>query len=159
MSKALTILMAEDSAADQRLAIEAFRDKETVRHLKIVSDGAQALDYLHNAGSVENPFPDLIVLDLNLPCKTGDQVLQEIKADPEFRHIPVAIFSSSSSIDDVSRCYDLFANCYIIKPTELDNFFLVLRALGEFFSTIAEVVGDSAHTKRTPSRKANERDN
>ena len=77
--------------------------------------------------------PDLILLDLNLPKKDGRELLAEIKFDERLKHIPVVVLTTSEALDDIARCYDLNANCYICKPVDLDDFFTVVRCITEFW--------------------------
>ena len=105
--------------------------------LQVVSDGEQAMDYLHRIGSYAAlPFPDLILLDLNLPQKDGREVLAEIKADPALKCIPVVILTTSKAEEDICRSYDLHANCYITKPIDLNQFLHVVRSIEEFWMSI-----------------------
>jgi chemotaxis family two-component system response regulator Rcp1 len=131
------ILLVEDNPADARLTIEAFRETRAGVHLSHVASGNAALDFLRRC----NPYthvkcPDLILLDLNLPGLDGRQVLAEIKSDPALRHIPVIILTTSHADADVMQAYNLKANCYLKKPTQLDSFRGIVRSIDQFwFST------------------------
>jgi two-component system response regulator len=138
MAKALNILVVDDSPADQRLTREALDRIPAVRKLHIVSNGIEALDHLHRIAESSECFPNLVLLDLNMPQKSGFDVLLEMKNDATLRLIPVVIFTSSLSSEDIERCYARFANCYIVKPTDLEPFFHVLKTLCDFWSTVAE---------------------
>jgi CheY-like chemotaxis protein len=128
------ILMVEDNPADVRLAQEAFRECAAHNSLSIARDGVEASDFLHRRGKFADASrPDLILLDLNLPRKDGREVLGEIKADPELMRIPVIVLTTSRAERDVRRTYDLHANCYVVKPADLDEFFGVVRSIEAFW--------------------------
>jgi signal transduction histidine kinase len=117
-----------------RLTQEALRDAMLASRLTVARDGIEALAMLRKQGHYADAVrPDLILLDLNLPGKNGRIVLAEIKQDPAFRRIPVVIISGSMADEDVSTSYDLHANCYIAKPSELGGFVHVMRTLHEFW--------------------------
>jgi CheY-like chemotaxis protein len=99
-----------------------------------VADGRQAMSFLHRLAPYPNvPRPDLVILDLNLPRKDGRAVLAEVKADVTLHCIPVVIFSTSRSMVEISRSYELGANCYVSKPGNLDDFFCAVKAIEEFW--------------------------
>ncbi len=128
------ILLVEDNPADVRLLLEAFAETGTRANFHVASDGEAALAFLHGGGVYQHAArPRLIILDLNLPRKDGRQVLKEIKNDPDLRRIPVVIMTTSSSEDDVRVCYESHANCYIRKPLNLDEFYLVVGRIEEFW--------------------------
>ncbi|HEV7366691.1 MAG TPA: response regulator [Gemmatimonadales bacterium] len=131
------ILYIEDNPAD----VELWRDTLTgLPSLKVraVADGAQALDYLRQAGSsADTPQPDLILLDVSLPRIDGHQVLAEIKSDPALRTIPVIVLSSSAQNQEIERAYLLGANAYVVKPTQLSHFREMVRAIYHFWCRAA----------------------
>ena len=134
----LEMLLVEDNPGDVRLVREALKDGQARCHLNVASDGMQATDFLWRRGAYkEAPRPDLILLDLNLPGKNGREVLQEIKKDPELRSIPVAVFTTSTAPSDLDRAYELHANCYICKPSDLDEYMSVVRSIEHFWTSIA----------------------
>jgi len=135
----MQILLVEDNPADVFLIQEALRqEKINNSSLTVVMDGQEALSCLHQEGKYAGVRqPDLILLDLNLPKKDGRAVLAEIKDDPFLLHIPVVVFTSSSAPRDILQAYALSANCYIIKPLGLDDFFQVVQHVVEFWSMIA----------------------
>lgn len=135
---ALEILLVEDNPGDILLAREAFECSRIKNHLNIVKNGSEAVEFLKKEGNFRNaPIPDLILLDLNLPQKNGREVLTEIKQDDQLRNIPVIVFSSSESEQDIQSCYELWANCYISKPVDYDGFLIVIRSIENFwFSTV-----------------------
>ena len=138
--RAINILLVEDNPGDARLTFEAFRDAKVRNDLRAVSDGVEAMAYLHREGKYANaPRPDLILLDLNLPRKDGRQVLDEIKQDENLRRIPVAILTTSRADKDIFASYDLHANCYITKPVDLDEFIRVVRGIKDFWLSIVKL--------------------
>lgn len=133
--------MVEDNPGDVRLAREAFKDHRitNITHMNVVSDGEEALKYLHKEGEYSDAVsPDLILLDLNIPKISGQDVLKEIKNDPELKVIPTVILTSSTNETDILRSYKLQANCYISKPIELDNFIQVVKQIENFWVTIVK---------------------
>ena len=130
----IEVLLVEDNPGDVRLTQEALKEGDGVNHLNVVSDGVEAMDFLARRGKYSNsPRPDVILLDLNLPRKDGSEVLQEIKADPDLRRIPVMVVSSSSADRDLNKAYNLHANCYITKPGDLERFQNMIRSIEHFW--------------------------
>ena len=133
----INILLVEDNPGDVRLTIEALREGKVHNNLHVVGDGVEALAFLHRQGPYEDaPIPDLVLLDLNLPKKDGREVLEEIKADPHLRRIPVVVLTTSHAEQDVLRSYDLHANCYITKPVDLEQFINVVRTIEDFWLAV-----------------------
>jgi two-component system, chemotaxis family, response regulator Rcp1 len=136
----IEILLVEDNPGDVELTREALHDGKIHMNLSVVNDGVEALAFLRRereyAGS---PRPDLILLDLNLPKKDGRAVLGEIKGDPELRHIPVVVLTSSQAEQDIVRAYDLHANCYVTKPVDLDQFITIVRSIEQFWFTVVKL--------------------
>lgn len=138
--KTIDILLVEDNIGDARLAQEALKEAKVRNNLYIVGDGEEALDFLQKKGKYAGvPQPDLILLDLNLPKKNGEEVLEEIKSNDELRNIPVVILTVSKSEEDISRAYNLHANCYITKPLNLDQFIEVIKNINEFWLAIVKL--------------------
>jgi CheY-like chemotaxis protein len=104
----------------------------------------KAIEYLHAMLASAHPRPDLILLDLNLPRKNGREVLVEIKSHPELRSIPVLILSSSTTEEDVNSAYELAANGYIAKPTDLSEYMGMVGAIGTFWFRVARLPNESA---------------
>jgi CheY-like chemotaxis protein len=133
----IEILMVEDNLGDVRLTQEALSEGKVRNHLHVVADGVEAMAFLRREGEhTHAPQPDLILLDLNLPKKSGPEVLAEIKADPELRRIPVVILTVSKAEEDVLKSYNLHANCYITKPVNLDQFLEVVKSIEDFWLTV-----------------------
>lgn len=126
----LRVLHVEDNIGDVRLIAEALRETGRDHEIAVAFDGVEALDYLHRRGRYAGAWrPELILLDLNLPKKSGLEVLAEINADRDLRQIPVVVLTSSSAPQDISRAYALNANCYITKPADLNELFDVVGEL------------------------------
>jgi CheY-like chemotaxis protein len=137
-SRSVEILLVEDNPDDVDLTVEAFKENGTHSRLHVVEDGVEALAFLRRQGPYsEAPRPNLVLLDLNLPRKSGYEVLKEIKEDPTLRHIPVVVLTTSSAENDVLLSYELAANCFITKPVELDAFLAVVRSVDRFWRDIA----------------------
>lgn len=133
----IEILLVEDNPGDVRLTQEALKDAKILNTLRVVEDGAAALDYLHRRGDYANaPRPDLILLDLNLPKKNGREVLEDIKGDENLKLIPVVILTTSHAEEDVVRAYSLHANCYITKPVDFTQFTKIVRTIEDFWLSI-----------------------
>ena len=135
--KPIEILMVEDNPGDVELVVESLQNGKLSNQLHVVSDGEEALAFLHRQGTHANaPRPDLILLDLNLPKKGGREVLAEIKADEHLRAIPVVVLTTSKSEEDVLRSYQLNANCYVAKPVDFLQFEKIVSAIKEFWFSI-----------------------
>jgi len=130
MKQAPVILIVEDNPGDVRLIKEALQTSSNKPILYFTRDGVEATHFLET--SKRGGFPHLIVLDLNLPKKSGFEVLEYVKRDERLKRIPVIVLSSSQNPDDVAKAYDLHANCYLTKPANFDAFIDVVKAL-EFF--------------------------
>ena len=138
--RAFAVLLVEDSPGDVRLTREAFNDAKMHIDLHVASDGAEAMAFLRREGKyVDVPRPDLILLDLNLPKKSGREVLEEIKEDPTLMSIPVVILTTSASEQDVLRSYLLHANCFITKPVDLDGFLKVVTSIDNFWLSVVKL--------------------
>lgn len=128
------ILLVEDNPGDVRLTREALKRGRVANNLHVVRDGAQAMQFLRCEGPyADAPTPDLILLDLNLPKKSGIEVLSEIKVDAQLKLIPVVVLTTSSSEDDVLRSYNLHANCYVTKPVRLPEFLDAVSNIEDFW--------------------------
>ena len=136
------IVFADDDSDDRLLLQEAFEENELVCTLDFVEDGVELLDYL----AKNKATPSLILLDINMPRKDGKQVLQEIKTSDKWRHIPVVMFTTSKSPEDIRKCYDLGANSFIVKPSSFENLLSVTNTIGQYWiDTVALHSGDNGY--------------
>lgn len=132
--KEINILLVEDNPGDIRLVHEALSECGMPHRLEVVTDGVEALDRLRREKTAsKESFPDLILLDLNLPKKDGREVLMELKGDADLRRLPVVVFSSSEAGEDILGSYDHHANCYVCKPLELDAYIKVIGEIVRFW--------------------------
>jgi CheY-like chemotaxis protein len=138
--KFVEILLIEDNPGDARLTQEALNDGKIKNNLHIAYDGVEATDFLFRRNQYHNaPRPDLIILDLNLPKKNGLEVLAEIKADHGLKSIPVIVLTISKAEEDIVRSYNLHANCFLIKPIDLNQFFEVVRSIEDFWLSLVKL--------------------
>jgi two-component system, chemotaxis family, response regulator Rcp1 len=144
-ARPIEILLVEDNPGDVRMAVEALKDCRVHNNLSVVEDGVEALAFLRGRDRYAGrPRPDLILLDLNLPRKDGHQVLAEIKADGDLRQIPVVVLTTSENERDVNKAYDLNANCYITKPSGLEQFVAVMKSIQYFWSMVVQLPAPAA---------------
>lgn len=136
----IDVLLVEDDPGDTLMIREAFEHNKVRNSLTCVTDGVEAMRYLHREGDyADAPRPDLVLLDLNLPRKDGREVLAEIKDDEDLRSIPVVVLTTSQAEEDVLRSYQLHANAYVTKPVDFDRFIAVVRQIDEFFVTVVKL--------------------
>jgi two-component system response regulator len=136
----IEILLVEDSPGDADLARETLLDSKVRNTLHVVGDGEEAMAFLLHTGKyVHAAHPDLVLLDLNLPKKSGREVLAEMKADARLRRIPVVVLTVSKAEEDILKAYDLHANCYITKPIDLYQFVKVVKAIEDFWLSIVKL--------------------
>jgi chemotaxis family two-component system response regulator Rcp1 len=128
------VLLVDDNPADIDLTSDALARSKREMHVSSVEDGTEAILFLRRQGKYrESPAPDLVVLDLNLPRKTGREVLSDVRADPVLATIPVVIFSTSQATSDIMGSYKLGANCYLRKPGNLVEFVAVVQSMADFW--------------------------
>ncbi len=140
LSKMIDILLVEDNPGDVRLAEEALRESKMRNKLFVVEDGVEAMAFLRQQGKYAGvPRPDLVLLDLNLPRKSGREVLEEIKTDEDLKRIPVVVLTVSRADEDIIRSYNHHANCYITKPLDFNQFMEVTKPIEEFWLTIVKL--------------------
>lgn len=138
--KLADILLVEDNEGDIELTKEAFEEAKFRNKLQVVEDGGDALDYLYKRGEFTSAVtPDIVLLDLNIPGTDGREVLETIKNDKKLRRIPTIILTSSKADKDVIESYDLFANCYIVKPVDAVKFIDVVRRVEKFWVDIVHL--------------------
>ena len=138
--KPAVILLAEDDPGDQELTQRALEQSRIRNELYIVQDGEEALDYLLRRGKYEDPAsspkPDLMLLDLNMPKVDGKRVLQQMRADPNLRRVPVVALTTSRQEQDIISTYDLGVNSYIVKPVNMDQFINAIKVLKDYWFQI-----------------------
>jgi CheY-like chemotaxis protein len=141
--KPITILLADDSEDDRLMTREALVESFVLNELREVEDGEELMDYLHRRGAYTAagaaPRPGLILLDLNMPRKSGHEALQEIRADPLLRRIPVVVLTTSQAEADIVRSYDLGVSSFISKPVTFEGLVEVMRALGKYWIEICAI--------------------
>ena len=139
MTRRANILLVEDSAGDVMLTREAIAELELPIDLSVARDGEAALELV-----ASSPRPDLILLDLNLPKMNGKEVLSELKSSDRLKTIPVIVLSTSMAPEDVRRCYELHANCYVTKPTNLERFIDMIRRIADFWLDLATLAREAS---------------
>ena len=138
-TRPIEILLVEDNPGDVRLTREAIRDAKVRNNMVVVGDGLEAMAFLKQENEHANAVrPDLILLDLNLPRMNGFEVLDAIKADESLRRIPVVILTTSQAEQDIISSYNLYANAYVTKPVDLEQFIAVIRAIEGFWLEIVK---------------------
>ena len=134
------ILLVEDSPGDVNLTREAMRSARVANELHVVEDGEAAMRFLRKEDPYADvPTPDLVLLDLNLPRKDGREVLDEVKADPQLRTIPIIVLTTSSDEVDILQSYRLHANAYVTKPVGFSDFLEALKHLEGFWLEIVRL--------------------
>jgi chemotaxis family two-component system response regulator Rcp1 len=132
----IDVLLVEDCPGDARLTEETLRDANRLIHLHVVADGVEAIAFLRREGPHAcAPRPDLILLDLNLPRMDGREVLAMIKDDGSLKTIPTVILTTSAAEADITKSYELQANCYLTKPVQLDAFESIVKSINDFWLT------------------------
>lgn len=144
----IEILLVEDNPNDEELTLYALKRNNISNHIRVVRDGAEALEYLFCTGpyahrEINNP-PKVVLLDLKLPKVDGLEVLKKIKADERTRTIPVVMLTSSREERDIIESYQLGVNSYIVKPVDFEQFTEVVRQLGLYWMLL----------NQTPSQKS-----
>ena len=133
-ARKIEILLADDNEFDVHVTVVAFRDATVPNRVHCVPDGEAAIAFLKRTGEHSHaPRPDLILLDLNLPKMSGLEVLEEIKADPGLKDIPVVMVSGNIHDGDIKRAYELQASSFLMKPLEVDEYFAAIRSLKQLW--------------------------
>ncbi len=137
------ILLVEDNAADIRLTEEILQENKIVNNFDVVRDGVEAIEFLKRQGKFSNVNkPNLILLDLNLPKRNGFHVLEVIKKTEELKRIPIVILTVSDAKEDLVKAYNLHANCYVIKPLEMQEFSRIINSIVNFWFTVVKQFDD-----------------
>lgn len=139
-TKPIVILMADDDEDDVLLTQKALQKGKLLNELYSVRDGEELLEYLFRRGEYSDatraPRPGLILLDLNMPRKDGREALKEIKSQPEFKDIPIVVFTTSKAEEDIYRSYKLGVNSFITKPVTFEKLIEVMQMLGKYWFEI-----------------------
>ena len=134
------ILLAEDNPGDVTLTKKALEEGKLANNLHVTTDGVDALEFLRQEGEYEDaPRPDLVLLDLNMPRKDGEDVLKEMQADDRLSRIPVVVLTSSESEEDIAKSYELNANAYLTKPVDFDGFVEIVNRMEEFWFQVVKL--------------------
>lgn len=133
------ILLVEDNPADVRLTREMLDEAKIRNDLLVAETAEEAETYLGLGDEPGEPRPDLVLLDLDLPVKSGHDLLDEMKSSPALRRVPVVILTSSEAEQDVVKSYDLHANAYVTKPVDLDEIGKIVRTIDEFWLQVVRL--------------------
>lgn len=134
------LLLVEDSPSDVRLIQRSLEEAKFLHHLSVVEDGEAVTDFLKKKGKFKGaPTPDLILLDLKLPKKDGQEVLKEIKEDPKLKQIPVVILTASKAEEDIVKSYKLHCNAYLQKPPDIKGLIEVAKVIKDFWFVIVKL--------------------
>ena len=141
--ESIVILIADDDEDDRGFIKKAWEKSRLVNDLRFVEDGEEFMDYMYHRGKysdpASSPSPGLILLDLNMPKKDGQEALREIKADPELRSIPIIVLTTSKAEEDIYRSYNLGANSFITKPVTFGSLAEVIQVLGQYWVDIVDL--------------------
>jgi CheY-like chemotaxis protein len=131
----LNILLVEDNEGDIFLIREAFEEIKSKNNLEVVKNGEAALNFLSNSDKCKDKkLPDLIIMDINIPKINGHEVLEKVKRNSNWKHIPIIILTTSSSKLDILKSYEKMANCHIVKPNEGEEFSQVIQNIENFWT-------------------------
>ena len=141
--ESITILYAEDDEEDRMLVQDALTESRLANKLHFATDGEELTDYLFHRGKYadmdNSQLPGLILLDLNMPKKDGREALQEIKADPRLRRIPVVVLTTSQAEQDILSTYDLGVSGFVKKPVNFESLVDIVKILGKYWFEIVEL--------------------
>lgn len=135
MQQTVHILLVEDNKGDVVLITEALEEANRNLTIQTLSDGEQAINYLGESSGL----PDIILLDINLPRVNGHEVLRFIKSSEKLRKIPVVMLTTSSAEADVTKSYNLHANCFITKPADVYEYNHVVESIEKFWVKVARL--------------------
>lgn len=136
----IEILLAEDNPGDVKLTEKALEQGKILNNLHVVTDGVEAMEFLRQEGEyADEPRPDLILLDLNMPRMDGQEVMEEMDGDPELRRIPVVVLTSSAAEEDIVKSYELTANAYLTKPVDFEGFSDIVSRIEDFWFSVVKM--------------------
>jgi CheY-like chemotaxis protein len=136
--KSLNILLVEDNEGDILLTTEAFEESKIINIIEVIRDGKEAINFFNGLIKKED-FPDLVLLDINLPKMNGHEVLMYIKNNEKYKHIPVIMLTTSSSEKDILQSYKSHVNCYITKPVDVNDFMQAVTKIEDFWINIVSI--------------------
>ncbi len=142
------ILLAEDNPNDVELILAAFKEANFLNEIQVTHDGEEALDFLYRRGAYTGrtgPQPAVILLDLKMPKVDGREVLRQVRADPQLRHLPVVILTSSREESDLLASYELGVNAFVVKPVDFQDFISAVGKLGFFWALLNEPPPGDSH--------------
>ena len=146
---AVPILVADDDLEDCKILEEAMKQSKLMNSIHFVHNGEELLSYLRREGPFSDdnqfPMPGLILLDWNMPKKSGREALAEIKKDEKLKHIPVVLLTTSAAEENIMRAYDLGVNSYVQKPVGFDSFVTMMRELGHYWFQIVSLPESGQH--------------
>jgi CheY-like chemotaxis protein len=154
MTEVRQILLAEDNGNDVELTLAALRENKLINDVTVVSDGAEALDYLFRRGTFAGRpagNPALILLDLKMPKVDGIEVLQQVKSDPHLKVIPVVMLTASREEQDLAKSYALGVNAYVVKPVDFQDFVAAVKLLGGFWAVVNQPLSSQRSEEIAPS--------
>jgi len=135
------ILLVEDNARDAELTLAALKNFNLGNGVDVARDGVEALDYLYARGKFAGRrpgLPVLILLDIKMPRVNGLELLRQIKTNPQFKNLPVVMFTSSREAPDLAKCYELGVNAYVVKPVDFSEFAAAIKHVGAFWVLLNE---------------------
>jgi CheY-like chemotaxis protein len=137
LSTSQSVLLVEDDDNDVILIKRAFEKSRLLNPIHAVENGEEALAFLSGQGKFSDrdafPFPALLLLDLKLPKKTGFEVIQAVRSNPDWKCLLIVVLSSSNLNPDINRAYELGANSYLVKPPDFDNLTAMLKQLQSYW--------------------------
>ena len=143
MRKPFEILLVEDNPADVEITIEAFRRSHKGNRVSVCRDGEEAIEFLFQRGRFARagsaPRPDLVLMDLNLPRKSGAEVIEQLKGNEHLREIPVVVLTTSDRDEDIQRCYKIGANNYLIKPVQFDDCVKLITDIQQYWLELSKL--------------------
>ena len=138
--KPVDILLVEDDPDHAELTVRALKENNVLNEVHVVRDGQEALDYLYHQGKYTDekkfPRPGLILLDIRLPKVDGLEVLKQLKADPQFKSIPIIMLTTSDRDEEIAESYGAGANSYVVKPVDFEEFMKKIKQLGLYWTII-----------------------
>ncbi len=138
MNRLKPILLVEDSANDVELTLAALEESHVINPVVVLHDGAEALEYLYSRAASEDPamLPVVVLLDIKMPKVNGIEVLRQLKANCDLKHLPVVMLTSSREGPDLDECYELGVNAYVVKPVSFEEFFQAVKDVGRFWAVV-----------------------